>query len=114
LSPSVRAIGPTIYETALGIDGVTLPYDPIQHEPSYAAALAAFQRLPSIRVLFDNGAGSTTPGAPVPGFEHSFARFPAPGTQARSWYLGPTGSLVGRAPATAGKSSFTWSKHAVP
>jgi uncharacterized protein len=114
LSPSVRAIGPTLYATALGINGVTLPDDPIQHEPSYAAALAAFQRLPSIRVLFDNGAGSTNTGAPVPGFEHSFSRFPAPGTQARSWYLGPAGSLVSNAPATAGKSSFVWSRHAVP
>ena len=96
--PAVKALAPTLYATALGVNGVTLPDDPIQHEPTYAAALAAFQRLPPVRVLFDNGAGSATPGSPVPGFEHSFSRFPVPGTQARSWYLGPVGH-PGRRPA---------------
>jgi hypothetical protein len=113
VSASAQALAPTLYATALGVNGVTLPDDPIQHEPSYAAALAAFQRLPSIRVLFDNGAGGATPGSPVPGFEHSFSRFPVPGTQARSWYLGPSGTLVGGPPAKNGKTSFTWRK-AVP
>ena len=37
---------------------------------------------PQIRILFDNGAGSSTPGAPVPAFEQSFSRFPIPGTRA--------------------------------
>ncbi len=113
LSASVKALAPTIYATAMGIKGVTLPADSIQSEPTYAAALAAFQRLPSIRVLFDNGAGSA-PGTPVPGFEHSFSRFPAPGTQARSWFLGPKGTLGERESAAAGSGSFTWNKHAVP
>ncbi|HET7051309.1 MAG TPA: CocE/NonD family hydrolase, partial [Solirubrobacteraceae bacterium] len=99
VSAAAQALAPTLYATALGVNGVTLPDDPIQHEPSYAAALAAFQRLPSIRVLFDNGASSANPGSPVPGFEHSFSRFPVPGTQARSWYLGPSGTLVGGPPA---------------
>ena len=75
-----------------GTDGVTLPSDAIQSEPSYAAALAAFQSLPRVRVLFDNGAGSSTPGNPLPGFEQTFSTFPVPGTQARSWYFGAGGS----------------------
>jgi uncharacterized protein len=115
LSDAQRALAPLLYATALGINGVTWPSDPIQRQPTYAAALAAFQRLPSVRVLFDNGAGGAAPGVPVPGFEHSFSRFPAPGTQARSWYLGPKGTLGDRAPArAAGNASFNWNKHAVP
>ena len=51
-----------------------------------------------IRVLFDNGAGSSTPGDPVPGFEQSFPRFPIPGTQARSWYLAAGGALTAAKP----------------
>ena len=113
VSASAQALAPTLYATALGVNGVTLPDDPIQHEPSYAAALAAFQGLPSIRVLFDNGAGSANPGSPLPGFEHSFSRFPVPGTQARSWYLGPSGTLAGGPPAKSGQASFKWRK-AVP
>ena len=33
------------------------PPDPMQAQPTYDGALAAFERLPPIRVLFDNGAG---------------------------------------------------------
>ena len=93
VSASVKALAPTLFKSVLGISGVTLPPDPLQSHHSYAAALAAFQRLEPIRVLFDNGAGGSTPGVPAPGFEQSFSRFPIPGTQARSWYLGANGSL---------------------
>ena len=112
MSDAVKAIAPTLYETALGIPNVTLPSDPIQDEPSYAAALAAFQRLPQIRILFDNGAGSFAPGAPVPAFEQSFSRFPLPGTRAQSWYLASHGALVSRPPAKRGADEFTWNAHA--
>ena len=78
---------------------VTLPADPIQLEPTYEAALAAFEQLPEVRVLFDNGAGasptgSSTAGDPYPGFEQSFSTFPIPGTTARTWYLGAGGSAA--------------------
>src|SRR4051794_16808281 len=81
---AVQGGGPVIYQEAMGISGLTLPPDPIQQEPSYDAALAAYEKLPQIRVLFDNGAGRN-PGEPYPGFEHSFASWPIPGTQARTW-----------------------------
>ena len=51
------AAAPLVYQEAIGITGVTLPPDPIQQQPTYDAALAAFEALPPIRVLFDNGAG---------------------------------------------------------
>jgi predicted acyl esterase len=114
LSPAVKGLAPTIFSAAMGVPGVTLPNDPIQAQPTYRDALAAFERLPAIRILFDNGAGSATPGAPVAGFEQSFPRFPLPGTQARSWYLGAGGALNDARPAQAGANSFTWSKAARP
>jgi predicted acyl esterase len=107
----VKAAAPAVFAAAMGIPGVTLPDDPIQAQPSYAAALAAFEALPSVRILFDNGAGAA-PGAPVAGFEQSFARFPLPGTQARSWYLGPGGTL-GDA-VTEGVDRFDWKPGASP
>src|SRR3954465_9848861 len=85
----VQSTAPLVYQAAMGIDNVTLPPDPIQQEPSYDSALAAFEKLPSIRLLFDNGAGGDSPGQPYPGFEHSFPSFPVPGTSGRSWYFGP-------------------------
>jgi predicted acyl esterase len=114
LSASVRSLAPTLYKTVLGVDGVTLPPDPLQSNPTYAGALAAFQRLPEVRVLFDNGAGSSVAGNPYPAFEHSFSRFPIPGTVARSWYLGAGGTLTASKPSRAAADRFTWSKHARP
>jgi uncharacterized protein len=111
----VRAAAPVIYQEAMGLpktDVVTLPADPIQTQPAYESALSAFEALPSIRVLFDNGAGtsptgSTTAGDPYPGFEQSFAKFPIPGTKARSWYLGSGGALSEKQPTAEGTDSYT-------
>jgi putative CocE/NonD family hydrolase len=66
-----------------------------------------------VRVLFDNGAGSS-PFFPVPAFDHSFSRFPVPGTKARSWYLAPGGRLAARRPRGHGANTFTWNKAALP
>jgi hypothetical protein len=112
---AIRAAAPVIYQSAMGLpqnDVVTLPPDPIQEEPTYQAALAAFQALPEVRVEFDNGAGSlpgasSNPGDPYPGFEHSFSTFPIPGTASQSWHLGPSGTLTDSPPAKSGSDSYT-------
>ena len=108
LSDALKAAAPTIFSTAMGINNVTLRDDPIQSKPSYTAALAAFQALKPVRVMFDNGAGSSTPGAPYPGFEQSFSRFPIPGTRARSWYLSANGALSAARITSASSDEFTW------
>ncbi len=117
-----RAAAPLIYQAAMGLpqsDVVTLPVDPIQVLPTYNLALAAFQQLPSVRVLFDNGAGtsptgSSTPGDPYPGFEQSFSSLPITGTTARTWYFGPGGVLTDKPPAGGGINSFGWNANALP
>jgi predicted acyl esterase len=114
LTPGLRALAPVLYQLAMGIPGVQFPADPIEDEPDYASALAAFEAQPSVRILFDNGAGSSTPGAPVAAFEQSFPRFPAPGTVAQSWYLGAEGALNPRPPQTRTVDEFTWSPEARP
>ncbi len=113
-SAVIQAGAPVIYQQAMGINGVTLPPDPIQQQATYGGALAAFERLQPIRVLFDSGAGGTSAGQPKPGFEQSFPRFPVPGTVARSWYLGAGGKLASRPPAHAGANKFKWNAHARP
>jgi uncharacterized protein len=111
---ALRGAAPLVYQQAVGINGITLPPDPIQQQPVYGSALSAFQALPPIRVLFDNGAGGSAPGDPSPGFEHSFPRFPIPGTRASYWYLGARGALSPRKPSRAGHATFTWNAHARP
>jgi predicted acyl esterase len=114
LAPT-EAAAPLIYQSAMGLpqnDVVTLPPDPIQTIPDYSSALSAFEALPEVRVLFDNGAGtsptgSTTPGDPYPGFDQSFSSFPIPGTTARYWYFGPSGTLNDAPPTTSGSDTYT-------
>ena len=116
LAPAVRALAPELYQVAMGISGVSFPADdPIEDAPDYASALAAFEALPSIRILFDNGAGGAPgPGAPVAAFEQSFPRFPLPGTRAVSWYLGSGRELSSEAPSARGVEAFTWNPRVRP
>jgi hypothetical protein len=111
---AIRAGAPAIYQAAMGIPGVTLPRDPIQEQPTYEAALAAFEQLPPIRVLFDSGAGGSKPGEPLPGFEHSFTRLPVPGTTKGTWFLAAKGAMRAKRPARARVDAFTWNARARP
>jgi uncharacterized protein len=111
----LHLLAPILYHSAMGVpsgDEIGLPPDPIQEKRTYAEALSAFTALPEVRVLFDNGAGaspagSTTPGNPYPAFEQSFSAFPIPGTSARSWYLGPDGTLAEEPATVEGVDSYT-------
>ena len=102
----VAAAAPVIYQQAMGLpvsDPVTMPLDPIQTIPTYGAALTAFEKLPQVRVLFDNGAGKspTRPGhagQSLPDFEQSFSSLPIPGTTRAAWYLGANGTLDNQRP----------------
>ncbi len=113
LPPLVGPLAPSLFAATIGVPGVTLPSDPIQAQPTYAAALAAFERLAPVRILFDNGAGAA-PGAPVAAFEQSFARFPLPGTRARAWYLAAGGRLSAAPSPARGVDAFSWNPRAAP
>jgi uncharacterized protein len=118
----MEILAPTLYHSAMGLpagDTVELPQDSIQTKRKYKEALSAFVALPEIRVLFDNGAGASpsgnkTPGNPYPTFEQSFSAFPIPGTEARSWYLGPEGALDEEPTSTEGVDSYTSDASATP
>ncbi len=118
----IHAAAPVIYQQAMGLpatDVVNMPADPIQLQPTYALALAAFQKLPSVRVLFDNGAGAapigpSNPGDPYAGFAQDFSSLPVAGTAARTWYFGSGGALTDKAPTSAGIDAFNADAHALP
>jgi uncharacterized protein len=120
-SALVQLSWPVAMQAIFGISGpggapplATLPPDPIQQQPTYAGAKAAFDAQPQIRVLFDNGAGNSNAGWPYPGFERSFSSFPIPGTTAHAWYLGTGGGLTDQPSADATADQFTWDAHARP
>jgi predicted acyl esterase len=113
-APLIQLGAPLLYQEAMGIEGVTLPPDPIQAQPTYETALAAFEELDPVRILFDNGAGGSQPGQPYPGYEQSFAEFPVPGTQGQSWYLGKEGALRDEAQRGRRADGFEWDDAARP
>jgi uncharacterized protein len=102
----IQAAAPVIYEEAMGISGVTLPPDPIQLQPTAELARAEFERQSPVRILFENGAGGSSPGLPYPAFERSFPSFPIPGTKARSWFVSAGERLSDRAPQKPARASF--------
>jgi predicted acyl esterase len=110
LPDAVKGLAGTVFASAMGVQGLKLPDDPLQGLPTYAAARQAFEATPSVRVLFDNGAGGPVAGAPGPGFEQSFAKFPLPGTRAQSWYFGAAGALSDAKATADATGAFTWSK----
>jgi uncharacterized protein len=125
LSPGLtetKAAAPLIMDEAFGTSDFandTLPADPIQEIPSYSAALAAFEKIPQVTVLFDNGAGKSPdgqsqPGDPYPGFIKGFSSFPIPGTVATTWYFGPNGTLTDSRPAGREIDWYTSNPKALP
>ncbi|MFI4951465.1 MAG: CocE/NonD family hydrolase, partial [Caulobacterales bacterium] len=57
---ALQVAAPLAYQEAMGVSGVTLPPDPVQLQPTYEGALAAYESLRPVRVLFDNGAGGAS------------------------------------------------------
>ncbi len=85
------------------------PVAPLQFtdEPSVAAARAAFEQQPRVRVLFDNGGGSAGRGALEPVWSADFTSWPPPQARATTFDLGSDGRLIAPpAPAPASIVSF--------
>jgi len=118
----VTAAAPIIYQTAFGIpssDLMTLPVDPIQLSPTLAAAQSAFEKLPHVRVLFNNGAGAALlptaqVGDPYATSEASFTSWPIPGVSAKSWYFGAGQKLATGKPTKKTVNQFIASPGSMP
>ena len=104
LDPNVRALGAILTQQIFGV-AITLPPDRLAGSADVAAARAAWEAEPPVRVLFENGAGGAKPGAPVATFERSYAKWPIPGVAASRWYFQPDGSLGAAAPTTGSAAS---------
>jgi predicted acyl esterase len=114
IPPVLAATAPVVYQQVMGVPGVTLPPDHVQQQPTFEAAKSVFEKLPRVRILFDNGAGGM-PNHPYPGFERSFNSLPIKGTKARSWFFGEGGTLLNKPPKNPGGSdTFVWDKESRP
>lgn len=110
--PVTPQVAPTIVDVIGGMiftsPGLTLPPDRFTGAASYEEALAAYEAEPKVRVLFESGAGSANPGAPVPTFEHNFPDWPIPSLVATPYYFADDGALVPELPSGEGADTFVY------
>ncbi|HEY5096907.1 MAG TPA: CocE/NonD family hydrolase [Acidimicrobiales bacterium] len=104
-SPTLTALAPSLYAQVVG--AASGPVAPVGYtdEPNLAAARAAFDQQPRVRVLFDNGGGSAGAGAMQPVWSQDYPSWPPPQAHASTLRLGPGGSL-GRTRPASGTVSF--------
>ncbi|MFN8546234.1 MAG: CocE/NonD family hydrolase [Candidatus Binatia bacterium] len=106
----IATVVPILYQTILGAGSPAppLPIDRFDGITSYEQAKRMFEADPHVRVLMENGAGSTTPGLPAPTFELGFTRWPPPPAHPTRWYFGAGGTLARSRPGahTAGADGY--------
>ncbi len=110
--PQTPALAQTVLDVIGGMiftsPGLSLPPDRFTGVASYDEALAMYESEPHVRVLFESGAGSANPGAPVAAFEHSFAAWPIPGLVPTAWYFADGGRLVPELPTGDAVDAFVY------
>lgn len=86
---------PLIAAQVLGPGAPVPPYpaDRFDGITDLAEARRRFEASPFVRVLFENGAGTATPGLPAPTFEIGFTRWLPREVRPTPWYLGSGGTL---------------------
>ncbi len=103
-SPLLPVLAGALYQQLASAPSGALPPLQFTHEPSLAAARAAFERQARVRVLFDNGGGSAGPGAMQPVWHEDFTSWPPPTARATTFHLGPGGTLTAVPPAATSVS----------
>jgi len=105
IPPTVQAFAPLIMKKIFDAD-VKLPPQRFLDEPSTAAARAAYEAEPPIRLVFESGAGDRTqPGSPVPTVETRVDSWPPKGTTPQPFYLQPDGTMGAERPSTGADSA---------
>jgi predicted acyl esterase len=106
MNPLVRAFLPGIVAGTFGLADVEIEADRFASlGADHAAALAAYESEPPVRVVFESGTGADEPGEPVGTFELDLEAWPPPAAQARTWYL-DAGGVLADAPGARGRDAF--------
>ncbi|MBI3786029.1 MAG: CocE/NonD family hydrolase [Deltaproteobacteria bacterium] len=101
------AVG-VIAQSVFGVNHVNIEKDRYTDTTDFNTALGRFEAEPKIRILFENGAGSITPGSPIPSFERSFTEWPIASTQPTIWYFDANQHLATQPPAGDGADSYQY------
>ncbi|WCO66812.1 CocE/NonD family hydrolase [Iamia majanohamensis] len=103
--PLIRELAPVQFQEVFGVDGALEP-DRFAHHDDVEAARAEYLAEPPVRLLFESGAGTETPGGAGHRFEVQADRFPPAEVVPRRWWLEAGGRLVDDPPAAAGADEY--------
>ncbi|CAN5762060.1 hypothetical protein BH24ACT4_BH24ACT4_02640 [soil metagenome] len=108
LAQGIRDAAPVFFEEFFGAPGLGFEPDRFADfaDDDLEGVLEEYEAEPPVRVLFENGAGSDFPGAPVSRFEATFDAWPPHDATPRTWYLDEDGALVDEAPDGDGSDTF--------
>ncbi len=101
----IRELAPVQFQSVFGVDG-TLEEDRFAHHTSFEEAFDAYRSEPPVRLLFESGAGTSTPGGAGHRFEVAVDRFPPAEIRPGRWYLDHGGRLVEDPPASPGVDEY--------
>jgi predicted acyl esterase len=100
-----RQLSPLLYDQIYKAK-VRIPPSRWTNYPNVDAAIAAWKAAPTLRAVFESGAGQASLlGAPEPTFVHEFASWPPPEQTVERWYLHADGGLQQAAPTETSASS---------
>jgi hypothetical protein len=112
--PSVLGLSAELYRFLAGSQAAPVQQSRFAGTTDVAAARAAFERDPRVRVLMDNGAGPQGPGSIGAAWELGFAAWPPPQARPATLFLGAGGTLAPVPPRRAGTASYTPDPRARP
>ena len=110
VSPVLLAAAPTVLQGIFGGSPIPIQQSQYAGYPTYAAALAAYQASPEVRLVWENGAGAA-PGEPVGTAQSQFSAWPVPGTVATPLYLQPDGQLAVTPSSIPDNQPRAWSSY---
>jgi len=106
-SPFLELLAPEFTKNVAGVP-MNLPPSRWTSFKTHGDALAEWEKEPTLRVIFENGAGTDIPGAPQGTFALDYAAWPPKETQLERLYLHAGGALLPEAPSeTDAASQFT-------
>jgi predicted acyl esterase len=106
MHPIVRAVAPAVLAEVFGLDDVDLGPERLHDRfgTDYAAAQAAYDAEPAVRVIYESGRGANELGEPGGTFEQAFPTWPPPQAQPTTWYLGGDEALRSTPPTASSGS----------
>jgi uncharacterized protein len=114
ISDTVLSLGDTLYKTVADAPASKVAQSRFAGTTDVAAARAAFERDPRVRILMDNGAGPAGPGALGAAWELPLSSWPVREARATALHLGANGALDPAAAGQRGTVSYTGDPRARP